>query len=508
MSILGLMRRRDYSPSSSLSETERPLHSRVALLLVAILVLAFVLRVGAAVVFPNMEVSDETFATREAAHRLAYGYGLINPDWREGLRSWAFPAFLAGVMRATDWMGAGSSGYLLGIMIVLSLISLTTVWFSFIWAYRTSGVIAAVVAAGTSAIWYELVYYGPKAFYEVVAAHVLLPGLYLGAFGESIPERKRLFISGLLCGLAIALRPPLAPAVLFAAVALSLKNPRVRLPAVAAGILAPVVVFGIVDAFTWSYPFHSFISFFRVNVINGAQSTGVKASSQWIVESGWYRPWYWFLPVLAKRLGPMVLIALIGVRRSPFLGWVALLILLTHSIVGHKEFRFIYPMIPIAVTLAGLGVAEVLSALRARSRLLRSVATACVVGLIPCVCISAALAWLFPLWSRYSGQLISFQVLSRDAKACGVALVGSEVDPTIGGGYTYLHRNVPIFFFPTAAAADAKRLAPSFNAIVTALPLRYAGFEPTRCWNGTCLHQGQGPCIPSPGDEVKFLPVE
>jgi len=508
MSITGLMRRRAYSLSSSTREPERPLDSRVALLLVAILVLAFVLRVGAAVAFPNMEVSDETFATREAAHRLAYGYGLINPDWREGLRSWVFPAFLAGVMRVTDWMGAGSSGYLLGIMIVLSLISLTTVWFSFMWAYRTSGIVAAIIAAGTSAIWYELVYYGPKAFYEVVGAHVLLPGLYLGAFGESIPERKRLFLSGLLCGLALALRPPLAPAVVFAAIAFSLKNPRVRLPAIAAGILAPVVVFGIVDAFTWSYPFHSFISFFRVNVVNGAQTTGVQVSRQWIVESGWYRPWYWFLPVLAKRLGPLVLIALIGVRRSPFLGWVALLILLTHSIVGHKEFRFIYPIIPIAVTLAGLGIAEMLSALKARSHLLRSVATTCVVGLIPCVCISAALAWFFPLWSRYSGSLIAFQNLSRDANVCGVALVGPEVDPTIGGGYTYLHRNVPIFFFPTAAAADTKQLSPSFNALVTALPLRHAGFESTRCWNGTCLQRSQVSCTPNPGNAVKFLPVE
>jgi GPI mannosyltransferase 3 len=477
------------------------LNARVALALIAVLLLAFLLRIWVAVEFPNAQYSDETFATREAAHRLAYGYGLINPDWQEGIRSWVFPAFLAGVMRATDWLGAGSSGYVAGIIVVLALMSLTVVWFSFMWAYRTSGITAGLIAAGASAVWYEFIYYGPKAYYEIVAAHVLLPGLYLGQFGERIPERRRLFLSGLFCGLAVALRPPLAPAVVFAAAAFSLKNPRVRLPAIAAGILAPIALFGIVDAFTWSYPFHSFIRFFGINVMER-----VKLDS-WAIAHQWIRPWYWFLPVLALRLGPMALFALLGARRSPFLGWVALVILLTHSVVGHKEFRFVYPIIPIAVTLAALGIADVLSALSARLPALRSATTAVIAGLAVCLCSSALLAWFFPVWSRFSGNLIAFQELSRDARVCGLALVGEEVDPVISGGYTYLHRNIPMFYFRAAGGAHMNRLAPSFNAIVTGRPLHYAGFESVRCWNGTCLYRRQGSCTASPGDAIRFIPV-
>ncbi len=494
------MRRPDDRVGSPAGEAGIRVSSYMALVLAAVFLLAFALRLGVGVAFPNVDPSDGS--TREAAHRLAYGYGLLNLDWQQGVRSWPFPGFLAGVMRATEWMGAGSSGYLLGIAIVLSLISLTTVWFSFLWAYRTSGIIAAIIASGTAAIWYELVYYAPKAMYEVVAAHVLLPGLYLGAFGESIPERRRLFISGLCLGLALALRPPLTPAIVFVAVAFSLKNPRLRLPAIAAGVLTPIVLFGIVDAFTWPYPFYSFIRFFKFNFLE-PQSLG-----QWGIEHEWVRPWYWFLPVLAKRLGPLALLALVGLRRSPFLGWVALVILVTHSVIGHKEFRFIYPMIPIAVTLAGLGAADVLSALRARARWLRSPALACAAGLAVCVLISAGLARFFPLWSRYSGNLIVFQALNRDARVCGIALVGPQVDPVIGGNYTYLHRNVPMYFFRTAGEADLKRLTPSFNALVTALPLRDDGFRLTRCWNGTCLYQSQSSCIPSPADAIKSLPVE
>lgn len=158
--------------------------SPIVLPLAAILLLALLLRVGVAVRHVSADHPDEVFQTREAAHRLAYGYGVVTWEYREGVRSWV-PAFLAGVMRATDSIGAGSAGYLLGITVVLSLLSLSTVWFAFMWSYRTSGTIAAVVAAGTCAIWYELVYYAPRALNEVVAAHFLLPGRSLWRCGRS-----------------------------------------------------------------------------------------------------------------------------------------------------------------------------------------------------------------------------------------------------------------------------------------------------------------------------------
>ncbi len=496
MSLLNVARFPQGRADAPAAEARIHLTSRVALMFAAILVLGFLLRVGVAVLSPNMEYSDETFATREAAHRLAYGYGLINPDWRQGYRSWIFPAFLAAVMRGSEWMGSGSSGYLLGLVIVLSMISLTAIWVSFVWAYRTSGIVAAGIAAGASAIRFELVYYGPKALSEVVAAHVLLVALYLGAFGESIPERRRLFISGLLLGFVLGVRPPLAAAILFAAALLSLKNPRLRLPAIGAGILVVFMLFGVVDAFTWPYPFHSFIRLFDVTILHPANG------------SEQVRSWYWYLPALAKRLGPMALFALVGARRSPLLGWVAFAILLTHSIVGHKEFRYIYPIIPLAITLAGLGSADVLAVLSSQWKLLRSAAVACTVGLVVCACVSAALARFFPLWSRYSGTLMAFEALSREAKLCGLGLVGGQVDPTISGGYTYLHRNVPMYFLLAADGDNMRRLAPSFDAVVTALPLAYDGFARSRCWNGICLYRRQGPCTPSAADEVKFIPVE
>ena len=197
---------------------------------------------------------DEIFNSLEPAHHLAYGYGVIVWEWRMGIRSWVFPAFLAGVMRATDWMAPGSAGYLRAIAILLSLLSLTTVWFGYAWAKRAGGNAAAMIAAGACATWYELVYFAPKALNDVVAANLLLPGLYLGMYGERLPEKKRLFLAGLFCGLAVSLRMYLAPAVLFAVLYFCHANWRRRTLPMFLGLLLPIVSFGLVDAVTWSYP--------------------------------------------------------------------------------------------------------------------------------------------------------------------------------------------------------------------------------------------------------------
>jgi phosphatidylinositol glycan class B len=469
--------------------------SSIVLLLTAIFVIALLLRVGLAVRHTNVNHPDEVFQTREAAHRLAYGYGVVTWEYREGVRSWVFPAFLAGVMRATDSIGAGSAGYLLGITVVLSLLSLSTVWFAFMWSYRTSGTIAAVVAAGTCAIWYELVYYAPRALNEVVAAHFFLPGLYLGVYGSSIRERHRLFVAGLFFGLALALRALLTPAVILAAAYICRRNWRDRLAPMIAGIVLPVAAFGLLDAITWSYPFQSYVRYFWVNIVEGRS-----------LIIGLAAPWYTYALILTWQLGPMIPLAAWGARRSPLLGWVALAILLTHSAIPHKEYRYIYPVLPIVIALAAASVAEVASELNAWWRRPRSPGALVGACLIVLAVTSAYFAGrspsLAPL-SRESGNLIAFRELSRDPTVCGVAIRGFHW--SLSGGYTYLHRKVPIIL--VLHDDDFERLAATFNTMVSTLPLppRHDGFDLVTCWGGTCLYRRAGACRPPTENEINQL---
>src|SRR5215470_8748103 len=264
-------------------------HSR-AWFLICVFLIALLLRVGVAMRAPSLAHPDEIFQTQEPAHRLAYGYGIITWEWRDGIRSWTFPAILAVVMRATDWMGSGSAGYLWAITILLSLISLTSVWFGFAWAKRVSGIEAAMIAAGGCAIWYELVIFAPRTLTEVLATHILLPGLYMGAYADGGREKRKLFLAGLLCGLAMSLRIQLFPAVVLAGLYFCRSRWRARIPAVLAGALLPVALFGAVDAITWSYPFQSFFRYFWINAVEGRSLLYGTL------------PWYWYLAILLTHL--------------------------------------------------------------------------------------------------------------------------------------------------------------------------------------------------------------
>jgi GPI mannosyltransferase 3 len=453
-----------------------------AFLIATVLISSLLLRVGVATRSPSMYYPDEIYQTQEQAHRIAYGYSVIPWEFRVGARSFVFPAFLAGIMRTTDWMGKGSEGYLLGIAIVLSLISLTTVWFGFAWSYQVGGPAAAVVGGLACAFWYELIYFGPKALNEVLAGNLLLPSLYLGMYGQNESGRKwRLFVAALLLGTVVALRMHLAPVAIVAGFYFCRKNWRESWFPVAAGIALPILAFGMVDALTWRYPFQSYVVNFTYNIVHHRAA----------IDAG-TRPWYRYLFWLILHEGPLPLLAIVGARRSPFLGWIALSILIPHSLIGHKEYRFMYPLLPIVVTLAAIGTIDVLTALNARLTRPRSGRAVMFASAAILIGISILIAPLFPSWKKEAGNLIAFRELSQDQALCGVALL--RIGYNFSGGYTYLHRNVPIYLLPEDA--DLKELDTSFDAIVTpgALPAGVDGFERFGCWDGVCVYKRQGTC--------------
>jgi hypothetical protein len=451
---------------------------------------ALALRLGLALVRPNVFFPDEIFQTLEPAHRLLFGYGVIPWEWRLGIRSWVLPAFLAGIMRLSAWMGPGSSGYLFGITFVLCLLSLIPVWFGYAWAKRVAGTQAAILAAMACSFHFGLVYFAPKALTEVVAAHVLLPGLYIGVYGDRLGERKRLFLAGLFCGLAACLRMQLLPALLFASLYFCYPRWRRRLPFAAAGWLVPVLVFGAADWITWSYPYQSFIGNFTANLLHGVGKDFAQP-----------QPWYWYALALLVLVGPAVIFLLHGARRSPFLAIFCAVVVVSHTFIFHKEIRFLYPILAPTITLAAIGAPDLFAELKSGLPFLSSPRRLAVVSLVFLAASSALLALLCADWYRIRWGTAAFDRLSREPALCGVGIY--HLDPLASGGYTHLHRPVPILPLDTPAqlAADATNV----DAIVAPggqsnLP---AGFASSGCWTGVCLYQRPGPCtLPPPDMEI------
>lgn len=461
----------------------------------SLLVFSFALRIGLAVASPNIFFPDEIFQTLEPAHRLMYGYGVITWEWRMGIRSWVFPTSLAGVMRASAPLGGSSPGqsaaaYLLGVQIVLSLLSLVAVWFAFAWARRASGRPAAVIAAVACSFYFGLVYFAPKALNEVVAAHVMLPGLYLGVYGESLSERKRLFLAGLLCGLAACLRIQLLPAILFALIWFCYPRWRQRVPAVAAGVAVPVLLFGAVDWITWSYPWQSFIRYFQANAISGPGTTLMLR-----------QPWYWYVLVLVVLIGPAILLLFHGARRSPFLAIFCAIVIVSHSFIPHKEIRFIYPILTPALTLAAMGIVDLFHELAPGMKFLANPKWVLSIGIGFFLVSSGLLTAQCRDWCKTGWGLGAFDRLRNESSLCGVGMYKAIWWES--GGYTHLHRDVPII--QVNSVAQLAQDVPVFNALIAphgtaGIP---SGFNERQCWKGVCLFERPGVCTPpKPGEEI------
>ncbi len=442
------------------------------------LVVALALRIVLALALPTLYHPDEIFQSLEPAHRLAFGYGAVSWEWRDGIRSWVFPGFLAAVIRSTSWIAPGSRGYLFGVNLAMSLLSLSTVWFGWAWGKKACGTRAAALAAAGCALYFGLVGLAPKALSEAIATYLLLPGLYFGYFAEGETRRRHLLAAGFLCALAACLRIQLAPAVLFAVIFFCWPNWRRALPPVACGAMVPVLFFGLVDWLTWGHPWESFSANIRMNLVQGRSHLYGTA------------PWFTYLWVLPVVLVPSCFFWLRGARRSPFLAAFVVIFVVAHSMIAHKEERFLLPVIPLCLMISALGIAR--DKLGDRVSGSRAVWTGAICFLAASIVMGAG----FYYFDDEPGSETALKRLSTAPGVCGVALY--DLPWTESGGYVFLHRNLPLI--PVQKPAALTQESSEFNVIVaptgaSGLP---GGFVRSECAGGVCISHRAGTCAAVP----------
>jgi len=470
-----------------------------------VLALALALRAGLALAFPNVFYPDEIFQTLEPAHRLLYGYGVVSWEWRLGARSWLLPGFLAGVMRVSEGLGPGSTGYLLGATLALSAIGTLPAWAAWRIARRSADAGPALLAAFACAVWCELIYFAPKALNEVIAGHLLAAAVALAPQPGEAPGRRRLLLTGFVFGLAVALRPQLGPAVLVGIAFVFRREPgRIAAPLLV-GAGAACAFGGLLDAFTWGSPFHSYLRNLVENVVVGrARGFGTE-------------PWYAYLKSLlgiwSLAFGAILALFAWGARRHPLPALTAGLVLLVHSAIAHKEYRFVYPAIVLVVLVASVASAELLQELKRRRPAsgARALALAALAWTLVSLAVAPRLSTEHVLghpanrsdalhWRRYEGSKRSFATLSQRDEVCGVGLLG--LGWAFSAGYTWLHRDVPIFALEGSETIST--VLPHANYLVTRRidDAQLGAFVRERCWGRICLYRREGSCLPAPGYDL------
>ena len=426
---------------------EVPLRTQLAV----VLPIAAVLRIAVAVLDHGIFWPDEIYQVTEPAHRLAFGYGFRAWEFRDGIRSWLLPGLLAGVLRVADLAGVHSGlGLMTVVRVLFALAGVAAVGATMALAWRIGGSVASLIAGSLSLAFPMVLVLGGHTFAESVSAPLLVGAAALVATREV--RTRHAAIAGVLAAFAVVMRPQNAIVLLGLAAVLAAwrvwRPLRAYVLAAAAVALVPLVL----DWATWGAPFASMTRYVEFNL---AHASEFGTSS-----------WHYYVDTLLSANGVLILLVVVGIfaaaRRAPGLIAIIVVYLVAHSVVGHKELRFLLPIVPIALGVAAVGLAVVVEAtasrLSAREGRRRRALTTVVVALLvamPVVGVVEAAgatvgAYGRPhlnanrsVWHLREGWNVLASRAGTDGVLCGLASV--PTGPVVTGGYSYLHRNVPVF---------------------------------------------------------------
>jgi phosphatidylinositol glycan class B len=463
-----------------------------ALLLALVVVAALVVRLGAVLALPSLHHPDENFQFFEQAHRLAFGYGVVPWEYEEGIRSLVVPWLLSRLLIVAGAAASPEALVLLqrAALVVLSVVPVGAV---FLWGLQR-GRLQALLLGLVAASWFELVYFSGRPLSEAIACGLLVAAIALALRAERADGTGYALV-GLLLASAVMLRFHLMVGVLPVAAVICWADRRRCWPLLIGAVL-PVAVFGLADWVAWGWPFHSFVRAVELNVVRGA-------ASHYGVE-----PWHWYgkraLQNWSLAAPVLLALALWQPRRNALWLLAAAGILLSHSLIPHKEYRFVMPAYACIVLAAASTSANVIARIVAgRPQAWRAAGF-----------VAAAVAWLSlsvglavkpsyrSEWTRARQLIEASYWLHRQPDLCGVLLYGTEWFQS--GGYAHLHRKVPIY----TGRADGATASEAYNYAVlsgwakAALP---AGYARRRCFGAEewdlCVVHREGGCKAVPGLE-------
>lgn len=404
------------------------------LALAVVVLVAFALRMAIAVLLPGIHYPDEVMQSLEQAHRLVFGSGLVPWEFRDGARSWLLPGMLAVPMWLGNEVAPGSGAYRWLAQALIAAITASSAAVGYVWAKRY-GRWPALVAAIVLCTWFEFVYFGARALGEVVAAALLFAGVFLCSRHES-PSTRRAAMAGFCLGSAFVFRFHLAPALALAALWYCRADVRQRWLPLLAGASLPLLALGLADWIAWSQPFASILNNFRANILEGRSHVYGTSGAGWYV-SQLAQQWGLLFPVV-------LLLAAGGARREPLALLTALAIVLAHSVVAHKEYRFIYPALPLVLLLAALGSAELCGWIARWRKQAENHAAMLVVACLAWIAGSIGLAVSPAMHFEWTRGRAGVELMARAGTEahCGVGLLAAW---SWTGGYSSLHRALPIY---------------------------------------------------------------
>lgn len=449
--------------------------------------LGFALRVAVLWIAPGVPHPDQIYQYYEPAYRLLTGDGIVTWEWREGIRGWLLPTVIALPMAAGRLIG-GTFGLQLP-NIAMAALSTTIIWTAWRLGTKRSDN-AALAASVVAATWYSLIYFAPRTLSEPIATAMLFPAaLWLADSSATI---RKLMAAGALVALAVIVRPHYGPAAaVLVFVALGRRLPGAIVP-VAIGGFAALACGALADLAQGQTPLAWVFQNVQANIVEDKASTyGTEPPGFYLVH--WWNAWGWWTPAI-------VIGFVLGWRTSPALAAAALVNVALHSLIGHKEVRFVFLSEAAIVVLAAIGLAGMVE----RWKLSPALPVA---AWIAASMLAATSREDVGTWRNNRPGMLAFAALRHDPQACGLALVGAGFGEV--PGRSHLPDGLPMAQFadrdprvgdPRVAFAP---FAGSYNRVFAPQSTPPAGYRAVLCANDRvepyCLMARPGGCVARPG---------
>jgi hypothetical protein len=426
---------------------------------------------------------DEIYQGPEQAHRIVFGYGFVPWEFRAGARSWIYPGLLSILFKGLALVGVDDGlALMVAAKCAMVLWALVGIAFAMRLAERLAGPAGSLAAGVLLAAFPPSLAFDTRCTTEAATAPLLVAAAFFALeSGDSTRWRGRdvaPWLAGGLAALASALRPQngLVLAGLLAVLLAMRRWEACRHCAAGAALI--MFAAGLLDAVTWGVPFNALVVYLRYNVIEGQ-------SADYGVE-----PLFFYAQVAWTSVGPAIVGIVAGLlasgRRTAGPALVVFAFLVIHSLVPHKELRFLAPVLPLALSLSGAGIARAMKRLvlgahgggaPSAGAMLPAVAGVSVVlaGAMAYRAVHLTqgdMGWISrpddpsasgrSAWHDMDGTDRLMARAGRESALCGLAI--DNIYPIWTGGYSYLHRDVP--YFPIPPQAFASGSVPGANYVI------------------------------------------